>query len=80
MFSSVARRTATKPNNTMITTTSPLIKKLESAQSARKVAFFQSDSTPWSREEWRWHNERQQELVQLRANFNGSDLDFLAQI
>ena len=62
------------------TTTSPLIKKLEAAQAARKVAFFQSDRTPWSREEWRWHNERQQELVQLRANFNGSDLEFLAQI
>lgn len=61
-------------------TESPLIKKLEAAQAARKVAFFQSDRTPWSREEWRWHKERQQELVQLRANFNGSDLEFLAQI
>ena len=57
--------------------TSPLLQKLHAA---RKVAFFKSDRTPWSREEWRWHNERQQELVQQRANFNGSDLEFLAQI
>ena len=42
---------------------SELIKKLEEAQAARKVAFFQSDRDPWSREEWRWHNERQEELA-----------------
>ena len=71
-------RQSTHMSNTA--TKSPLIKKLEAAQAARKVAFFQSDSTPWSREEWRWHNERQQELVKLRASFSGSDLEFLAQI
>ena len=59
---------------------SPLIQKLKSLQAARKVAFFQSDRMPWSREEWRWHNERQKEFVAQQANFNGSDRKFLEQL
>lgn len=59
---------------------STLIQKLESLQAARKVAFLQSDRSPWSREEWRWHNERQEEMVQQRAKFKGTDLEFLAQL
>jgi hypothetical protein len=61
----------------MTTHQPPLIQKF---QAARKAAFLKSDRTPWSREEWVWHNERQQELAQQRANFSGSDLEFLAQI
>jgi hypothetical protein len=59
---------------------SPLIEKLQALQAARKADFLKSNRIPWSREEWRWHEERQQELVQLRASFNGSDMEFLAQI
>lgn len=50
------------------TTKSPLIKKIEAAQADRKAAFFKSGRTPWSREEWRWHNERQEELAALVGN------------
>jgi len=59
---------------------SPLIEKLESLQAERKIAFLQSDRMPWSREEWRWHNEQQAELVKRRVNFSGSDLEFLNQL
>jgi len=62
----------------MTTNQSPLIQKLLQLQAARKAAFLKSDRTPWSKEEWRWHDERQQELAQQRANFKGTDLEFLS--
>jgi len=38
-----------------------LLHLLLERQEERKISFIQSGRMPWSREEWRWHEEHQKE-------------------
>jgi hypothetical protein len=40
-----------------------ILRLLLERQEERKIAFLNSGQIPWSREEWRWHKEWQQEAL-----------------
>jgi hypothetical protein len=42
-------------------TQKPLVQTLLERQDERRIAFLKSARMPWSREEWRWHEETQKQ-------------------
>jgi hypothetical protein len=57
-----------------IHTQKPLVQTLLDRQAERKIAFLKSGRMPWSREEWRWHEETQRQASKKIPSAYGEEV------